>query len=78
MTQATGSQYECYGKTAYQSYYGANRQSNKLNRQRDGARVNIYRCSTCHDWHVGNSLGTIKRKRVSRNNEYEEQDDIGI
>ena len=72
MLNTTGNNYQCYGKTAYLSYYNARRQCKKLNRVRDGARVNIYRCSTCHDWHVGNSLGTIKRKRVSRNNEYDE------
>ena len=76
MLNTTSNHHECYAKTAYQSYYNANRQSNKLNRLRDGARVNIYRCPTCRNWHVGNSLGTMKRKRVSRNNEYEEQDDI--
>lgn len=59
----------CYGKKIYQSYWGAQRSARRLTRNRDGTRANPYRCDGCHNWHVGNTSGKLKRRRMSRHDE---------
>jgi hypothetical protein len=71
MTYTLGSSPSCSGKKRYNSYWGANRASKRLLRHRDGTKANPYRCEDCHNWHVGNTAGKLRRRQNSRHDEKE-------
>ena len=54
---------ECDGKKEFQTYWQAVRAASRLNRSRDKAKANVYKCSRCAYFHVGNSLHSDTRKR---------------
>lgn len=67
MTQLrTGNKEACQGKKRFTSYYAAARSAKILNRYRDGAKANPYRCGGCKFWHVGNTMGDVKHRRRTR------------
>ena len=56
----------CYGKKIFPSYWSAQRSARDLNKHRDGAKANPYKCDTCKFFHVGNTMGHMKHRRPSR------------
>jgi len=56
----------CSGKKVFTSWYAAQRSANQLNKFREGAKANVYKCNSCKSFHVGNSMGTMKHRRPSR------------
>lgn len=62
-----GSLANCYGKKKFKTYWEANRVAKGHNRHIEGYRVNIYRCKSCHFWHIGNTLkgGRGRGKRTT-------------
>lgn len=62
-----GSVEGCLGKKVYTSYWAANRATKQLAKFQEGSKINLYRCSNCHYWHIGNTLkGNTGRKRLNR------------
>jgi hypothetical protein len=57
----------CIGKRGYLTYGEAKSAGNRLNRNRGGAKGNIYKCDDCRRFHVGNTFGKLKRYRFKRN-----------
>ena len=58
MSKISASQIEacCSGKRDHRTYWQAHRVAKYLNRIRDGARCDVYRCDNCKHWHVGNTM----------------------
>lgn len=56
----------CYGKKSFPTYWAAKRSAKALNRYRDGAKANPYKCDHCRGFHVGNTMGHNKVHRPSR------------
>lgn len=56
----------CSGKKSYDTYWQAQRSARRLNRKQDGAKGNPYKCPGTRHFHVGNSLGRIKKKQLNR------------
>lgn len=71
MHVTTGNEAMCYGKKVFLSYYQADRSAHGLNRKRDNAKANIYKCPHCHWYHVGNSMGKVRRPQSERFNKKE-------
>lgn len=46
----------CSGKKRFPTYWQASRSAKSLNYYRDKAKANVYKCSICRLWHVGNSM----------------------
>lgn len=44
----------CFGKHAFTTRGTAERVAKRAQRKEDGARVNVYRCSFCSHFHIGN------------------------
>lgn len=53
----------CQGKKTYISYAHARQAAYNVNRHNQHAKANVYRCDSCHQWHVGNTLGGNPRRR---------------
>lgn len=62
----TGDESMCVGKKAFTTYWQAVKSARTLNRSRDNARGNVYRCPHCKYYHCGNTLGKKPVKRQSR------------
>lgn len=67
----------CAGKKKFTTYWQAYRNAQGLNFFRDKAKANVYKCSVCRLWHVGNSLkgnrrGNRKQIAVSDSEAFEE------
>lgn len=69
MIRNPGSSASCYGKKVYYSYWAAQRAARNLNKHREGTKANFYRCVICHFWHVGNTMGKMRKRRPSRHTE---------
>lgn len=62
-----GSSPGCEGKKSYPSYASAQRSSKRLNKFHESAKSNAYHCTSCKQFHVGNTRGDKDRKRYDRN-----------
>lgn len=51
----------CEGKKIYKTYTGAVHGADHLNKYNAKSRGNPYRCPTCHFFHVGNTLGDLRK-----------------
>lgn len=56
----------CDGKKEFATYWQAQRAATRLNRKQDGAKGNAYRCPAGRHFHVGNTLGKMKKRRPNR------------
>lgn len=62
----TGESLSCYGKKVFPTYWAAQRSARTLNKYRDGAKANPYKCDNCKGFHVGNTMGHNKTHKPSR------------
>lgn len=62
----TGDPIMCDGKMEYRSYWKAHREAIKLNRRRDGSKLNPYKCPGTHHFHIGNTLGKMRKRQPNR------------
>ena len=68
----------CFGKKVFTSYWSAARAAKNLNKFREQAKANPYKCPNCNKFHVGNTMGKIKRNRHSRHTVKEEFNHVRI
>lgn len=61
-----GDEAMCAGKKAYPSYWKAARAASRLNKMRGHTKGNPYHCPSCKGYHVGNTLGRVQHRRISR------------
>lgn len=61
----TSEHFACSGKRQYPTFKDATRVALKIRQNKDGERMDAYRCRHCQHWHIGGN-GTLPSPRGRR------------